>query len=410
MLDTLKKLSYWFLEIKNQNYKRYYIQTQPFEHRLTILTGARGVGKTTTLVQALLDHTSGDIFSEKILYVQSDHFLTKDYSLYEIAESFQASGGEILVFDEIHKYPNWSIELKSIYDTFPKLKLIASGSSALEIHKGSHDLSRRTIVSNMVGMSFREHLEMQLNLKLEAHTLENIIKSHDKISAIIIKKLAEKNKQVLPLFSNYLKYGYYPYISEIPNEALYATTLEQNIHTSIESDLVAIHPELTGRSVIKIRQLLSFIAESVPFTPAWKKLKETLDIGDERTLKNYFKYLQDAELITLVQPSGKKIRKLELLEKVYLNNTNQIITISPENANIGTLREIFFASMLKKDHQLSIPKKGDFLVKDKYTFEIGGRGKNFEQIKDIENAYLVCDQMERSTGKKIPLWLFGFLY
>ncbi|HLB41290.1 MAG TPA: AAA family ATPase [Gammaproteobacteria bacterium] len=410
MLDELRKLSHHFLDIKNQAYQRYLIKNTPFTQRLSILIGQRGVGKTTTLVQHLLSKVANDRLNSQILYIQADHFLVGNTSLYEIAEEFSLLGGRWIAFDEIHKYSNWSQELKSIYDTFPYLQIITSGSSALEIHKGTHDLSRRAIVYLLHGLSFREYLELYYDLTLPNYPLDEILKNHEKLVHVILKIVAKNNKKILPHFLDYLNYGYYPYFREINDVPIYYLSIEQNIHTTIESDLVAIYPALTGNSIKKIKQLLSFISQAVPFTPNWQKLKSILDIGDERTLKTYFKYLEDAELIQTVRKATMKMKKLEMPEKIYLNNTNQMMSLSLNQSNKGTLRETFFLNMIATQHDVTIPSNGDFLVDHQFTFEIGGRKKNFEQIKDVKNAYLACDEMEIGIARKIPLWLFGFLY
>lgn len=407
-LEDIYALSRHFITIKNQSYKRYFIRKIPLKHRLSILLGQRGVGKTTMLIQYLLDYAKSDKYSPKILYVQADHFLVANASLYEIAEKFYNSGGKFIVFDEIHKYPNWSIELKSIYDTFPDLKIIASGSSALEVYKGSHDLSRRAIIYNLPGLSLREYLELNLGVVFADFSLQDIVNNHEKIADSIITKL--KPQKILLHFHNYLKYGYYPYFQEIKDTSLYLLTLEQNLHTIIESDLAAIYPSLTGNSIKKIKQLLVFIAQSVPFVPNWQKIKILLEIGDDRTLKTYFKYLEDAGLTRSVMSGSKKMHRLEVSGKIYLNNSNQLYAFSPGLQNQGTMREIFFLASLSQGYKVTVPQNGDFLVDDKYIFEIGGKKKSFNQIKAEQNAYLACDDIESGSGKKIPLWLFGFLY
>ena len=317
----------------------------------------------------------------------------------------------MICFDEIHKYPNWSTELKSIYDTFPKLTTVASGSSALEIYKGSRDLSRRAVVYKMFGMSFREFIEIELGINLKSAGLENIINNHQRIADSITNAVEKKGKKILALFKSYLEYGYYPYFREYNNRELFYLTLEQNIHTTLESDLIAIYPSLSGNSIKKIKKLLMIIASSVPFTPDLKKLKTTLDIGDERTLKIYLKYLEDAGIILTVSKGGKGLRELEKPEKIYLNNPNLIHAISSRmTLEIGNLRETFFLNMVETSHKVSSPAQGDFLVNGKYTFEIGGKNKDFSQIKDIKNSFLGVDNTEIGVGNKIPLWLFGFLY
>lgn len=410
MLDELRKLSHHFLTIKNSSYKRYFIRTTRFDHRLSIIIGQRGVGKTTTLVQLLLDYVKGDLLDKRILYVQADHFQMGLTSLYEIAEQFQAYGGELLAIDEIHKYPDWSKELKSIYDTFPNLKILASGSSALEIHRGTHDLTRRAIVYRLPGLSFREYLELTQNIELRTSSLNEICLQHEKIARDITALLEQKTIKILPLFQKYLTTGYFPYFFEIKDEALYSLTLEQNLHTTIESDLAAIYPQLTTVSIQKIKKLLIYIANSVPFTPNWQKILTVLDIGDIRTLKSYFQHLEDAGLIRSLTKATEKFSQLESPSKVFLNNSNQLFAISSSTPEIGTVRETYFLSMVAGIHQIGLPIQGDFLVDEQYLFEVGGRNKTNRQLNQNPNGYLVCDGIEHGVGTKIPLWLFGFLY
>ncbi len=410
MLDDLRKLSQEFIRLKNLPYRRYFIQSKPFKHRLSLLLGQRGVGKTTTIVQFLLDNAGQDVYSKNILYVQADHFLVGSLSLYEIADEFQKMGGKYLGLDEIHKYPNWSQELKSIYDTFPKLTVLASGSSALQMYKGSHDLARRAIKYTMVGLSFREFLEIIFEINIPAYTLEEILKNHESIAAEIIEKIETKEEKILPLFQRYQSYGYYPYFFELNDKELYYITLEQNIHSTIEADLAAIYPHLTGSSISKIKQLLVFIAKSVPFTPNWNNIKEALEIGDIRTLKTYFQYLEDASLIRCLAKGTHKLNHVAHAGKIYLDNPNQMQALCSGAYNVGTLREIFFLDMLSVRHQVNMAPFGDFLIDGTYVFEIGGKNKSFSQIGSLENSFIVRDNEERGSGAKIPLWLFGLLY
>jgi predicted AAA+ superfamily ATPase len=410
MLEELYRLSHQFLEIKNSPYRRYFIRTTSLSSRMSILIGPRGVGKTTTLVQTLLDFAEGDRFSPKILYIQSDHFALGKLSLYEIAEQFQILGGEWIVFDEIHKYPNWSQELKSIYDTFPKLRILASGSSALQITKGSHDLSRRALVFRMQGMSFREYLELAHQMELPAYALNELCQHHANIASEITQKLSEKNKKIIPEFQRYLQIGYYPYFYEMENESFYKITLEQNVHTTIESDLASVYPQLTGVSMQKIKQLLIFIANAVPFTPNWNSLKSIVEVGDLRTLKTYFAHLEDAELIQSLSKAIQKLHRLESPSKIYLNNPNQLYAIASQIPDKGTIRKTFFLNMTRQKHEVTLPGNGDFLINHEWLFEVGGKNKTFDQIRSEKNAYLACDDLEQGAGAKIPLWLFGFLY
>ncbi len=405
-LNEFYALSQHFLAIKYQEYHRKVLSQNLFQHPLSIILGQRGVGKTTLIIQYLRQQVER-LDSPQILYVPADHFLLGQASLYEIAEKFEHWGGKWIAFDEIHQYPQWSKELKSIADTFPNLQVIASGSSALAIHQGTHDLSRRAIVHEVFGFSFREYLELKWGFTLPCLPLEDILQNAFSLSHLIGEQLATKQKKVLPEFHAYLQAGYYPYALEMADPRLYWMTLEQNIHTTLDSDLCAIFPALTGASIRKMKQLLSFIASNVPFVPNLQKLKQVLQIGDERTLKNYLNYLEDARLIRQLQAASSKFKQLEVPEKIYLDNPNLLYAISQPHPNTGTVRELFFLTMLSLSHQVTAPKQGDFLVDDQYLFEIGG--KNKKVLADAKAFYLACDDMEKPQGNKIPLWLFGFL-
>lgn len=384
-------------------YQRYFIKEQKIKHRLTIIVGQRGIGKTTTIAQYMKQHDE-----LKSLYVSMDSFLVGELSMYEIAEHFEMEGGKLLCFDEIHKYQNWSQELKSIYDTFPSLQIIASGSSALEINKGSHDLSRRANTLKMVGMSLREYMELTLGINFPKYTLQEILQNHETIAFDIVSKLEKIDKKILPLFQRYCKVGYYPYSLSIQDDEIFYDMLQQNINVSISGDLLFVYPSLDGNSIKKLKLLLNIIMESVPFVPVIEKLKNSLDIGDGRTLKDYFIKLEDAGVLhLLMKASGKGLRKLEKPEKIYLSNTNLLSITTPE---IGTVRETFFLNVLNTLHEVTYPLKGDFLVDNTYLFEIGGKNKGFTQIKDIENSFVASDDIEVGYKNKIPLWIFGFLY
>ena len=408
MLHDLQTLSQRFLNLKNENYKRYFIKKTPFKSRLSLILGQRGVGKTTTLVQYLLQQVQGSHLDPRILYIQADHFIMGDSTLYDIAEQFQNLGGVWLAIDEIHKYPAWSKELKSIYDTFPELRLIASGSSLLEVNKGTHDLARRAISYHMEGMSFREYLELACGVEFKSLSLDDLTSEHTAIANQIKNLLQSQNRKLLLEFKQYLKTGYYPYYFEINDEQAYWITVEQNFHATLDSDLATVYPGLTHTTIAKIKKLLIYISSCVPFSPNWESLKNELDIGDIRTIKTYFKYLEEAGLIRSIQtPSTKP--SLNKSGKIYLNNPNQMYAMTLSEPNIGTLRETFFLSMLSPEHHVKLPDSGDFHV-EQYVFEIGGKTKSFKQIKDQANSFLVCDDIELGAGNKIPLWLFGFLY
>ncbi len=413
MLEELFIKSRDFVSINNLEYKRYFIKTTKFEHRLSIIIGSRGIGKTTTVAQYINNNYKGS----EALYVNLDDIEnTSKFSMTEIAEEFVLNGGKLLCFDEIHKYSSWSAELKNIYDRFDKLKVIATGSSALQINRGTHDLSRRAIIYHMVGMSFREYLELHHGYKFDNYTLEETLSNHIEIATSIKNAVDQNNQKIIPLFKDYLRHGYYPYFLSMPNEILFFQTLQQNINVSIESDLLNIYPKLNGNSIKKIKMLLSVIIKSVPFEPKISSLKKAADIKDDRTLKDYLSKLDDAGLITLLMKNSLSMKAFDKPEKIFLANPNLMYTKKP---NLGNLRETFFVNQLDNyyknrqsldDDGIFASKQGDFYCEEKYTIEVGGKNKGFEQIKNISNSYVASDDLEVGIGNKIALWVFGFLY
>lgn len=413
MLEELFIKSREFIALNNQVYKRYFLITEPLEHRLSIIVGARGIGKTTTIAQYMSLHYK----EHEALYVNLDDIQnTAQFSMTEIAEEFVLNGGKLLCFDEIHKYNSWSAELKNIYDRFGELKIIATGSSALQINQGSHDLSRRAIVYTMVGMSFREFLELHYGFKFSPYSLQDVLENHVEFATEIKKQIEQKAHKIIPLFKNYLKYGYYPYYLSMPNITLFLQTLQQNINVSIESDLLYVYPKLNGTSIKKIKTLLSIIIKSVPFEPNISDMKKAAEIADDRTLKEYLSKLDDAGLIKLLMRNALAMKSIDKPEKIYLANPNLMYTKEPD---IGNLRETFFVNQVDNyykikrslsDDGIFAGKSGDFYCEEKYTFEVGGKKKGFGQIKDVPDSYVVSDDLEIGVGHKIPLWLFGFLY
>ena len=412
MLTELFRKSHKFVKNNSLEYQRYFIKKHQFEHRLSILLGARGIGKTTTIAQ----YISQNYGRSTALYMSLDDVSSGRYSLYEVAEVFELQGGKLLCFDEIHKYSNWSQELKSIYDNFPNLKVIASGSSALEIHKGTHDLSRRAIVYTMVGMSFREFLELHYGYEFEAFSLESILENHEELAENIVDRLEKKGQKIMALFHDYLQYGYYPYYLTMPNETMFFQTLRQNINVSIEGDLLNIYPTLNGKSIKKIKLLLAVIMENVPFVPKISTLKKATEVSDDRTIKEYLSRLDDAGLIKLLMKSSLSMKAFDKPEKIYLANPNLMYTTTPD---IGNVRETFVMNQFSNYYVLKerfdskgifSSNQGDFYLEEKYTIEVGGKNKGFKQIKDIPNSYVLSDDIEVGFGAKLPLWLVGFLY
>lgn len=333
----------------------------------------------------------------------------------QIAQEFVLFGGKLLCFDDIHKYDNWSAELKNIYDQFPQLKLIATGSSALSI-KDSHDLNHQAVVHHMVGVSFREFLQSQHGYQFEAFSLEEVLSSHIEITELLKAIIEQHGQNILPLFKAYLKCGYYPYSLSMPNETLFFQALQHNINTSIESDLLNIYPKLNGSSIKKIKMLLAVIVKNAPFKPKMSTLKKAIEIKDDRTLKDYLAKLDDVGLIKLLMQNASSVKAVDKPEKIFLANPNLMYT---KKTNASNLRETFFINQLDNyyknnnafnDAGIVVRKQGDFFCQEKYTFAVGESNKDFQQIKGIENAFVVSDELEIGCEDKVPLWLFGFLY
>lgn len=377
---------------------RNYMQTIDWSSRLIGVKGSRGIGKTTLLLQYLKINFEAD---NKALYISLDDLYFTTHKLYDLVENFHQKGGELIAIDEVHRYENWAIEIKNLYDDFPNLKIIFTGSSLLHIQYVKADLSRRAVVYEMPGLSFREFLEFENEIKLATYSLEEILENHTKISMEIIQKV-----KPLAQFSEYLQIGYYPFYKE--NKNVFQQKLSALILTVLEVD-IAQFASLQISNIVYLKKLLAIISQSVPFKPNIKKLSERTGISPN-TMKNYLKLLHDAELINLLYVEDKGIQSLAKPEKIYLNNTNLMHNLANENANIGNLRETFFFNQLVYQNKVKADTKADFYVNQKYHFEIGGKNKRQKQIKDLENAFVVKDDLEIGNGNVVPLWLFGFLY
>ena len=371
-----------------------------WDARLIGIKGARGVGKTTLLLQYIKLKLNAEPKSS-ILYASLDNIWFSNNSLFNLADTFAKSGGKYLFLDEVHKYRNWAQELKNIYDDFPQLKVVFTGSSLLEILNGRADLSRRAIIYHMQGLSYREYLALNYNIYFDPFSLTDILENHISIS----EKITEKIKP-LQYFSSYLKHGYYPFYKEIPE--LYFIRLQEVINMMLEIEL----PLLRGVDlayVIKIKQLLLIISESAPFIPNVSKLSDKIVIN-RSTLLLYLHYLEEIGLTNNLFKTAGGISKLQKPSKIFLENTNLMYAMAPKHTNMGNVRETFFANQLACLHEINYSEKGDFLVNEKYVFEIGGKDKKEAQIKDLKNAFIVADNIEFGFKNKIPLWMFGFMY
>ncbi|GMQ28637.1 ATP-binding protein [Algoriphagus confluentis] len=373
----------------------------PENERLLGIKGLRGVGKSTLLLQLLSKKLAE---GKKAMYVTVEHPYFYKNSLFELVSTWYSFGGRYFFIDEIHKYPNWSRELKLIYDGFPDLKVFFTSSSALDLYKGESDLSRRLAVEVLPGLSFREFLEFNNYQSLSKLNLEELINHPLEISQSIFTQLEQP---ILPLFKEYLQTGYFPLTLEYSSEQI-LQRLIRIINAVLESDLAQIQ-SFSADNLIKIKQLLGVIAESVPFEPNISKLAEKMRLG-RQTINIYLKNLEDAKILKLLYEKSTGISLLQKPGKIYFENSNFLFSFQG-SPSIGTIRETFFLNQLNNaGHRLSLAKKGDFVVNDEFTFEVGGKNKENIQIKGIDKAYLAIDDIEISFGQKIPLWLFGFLY
>ena len=381
------------------SFQRYLIDEVDWEGRLSAITGARGTGKTTMILQHI-KKTFGNL-PKNALYVSADNIRFSGIRLFDLANDFEKQGGKYLFIDEVHKYENWSQEIKNIYDSFSDLKVVITGSSMLQIYKGNADLSRRAVHYALHGLSFREFLKYDQNIDFKKITLDEILQNHIEIAGSFNDKI-----RPLPLFNTYLKQGYYPYYKS--DKRFYLSKLANTVNLILEMDLPAVET-IEMYSIRKIKKLLWIISQSVPFTPKITDLANNLEVS-RNSLLNYLTILERGGLINLLKNSTKSINSLAKPEKIYLNNTNQIYAFDANKPDIGNLRETFFFNQLQVVKEVTSAQKADFTVDNKYVFEVGGKNKGHEQITGLKNAYLALDNLEYGFGNKIPLWLFGMLY
>jgi len=371
-------------------FKRYAHSDINWQNRLIGLIGPRGVGKTTLALQYLKENLN----INESLYVTTEDFYFATNSLIDLAEGFVKNGGKNLFIDEIHKYPNWSRELKLIYDYHKDLKIVFTGSSVLDIKKGSSDLSRRAVVYTMQGLSFREYVELFHQILLPKFSLQDIL-NHQ----VILPQLTHP----LPLFKKYLQTGYYPFALEDDFEI----KLQQVVNQTLENDIpsfAGMHVA-TGRKLIK---LMGIIAQSVPFKPNMTKIAEILQIS-RNNVADYLLYMEDAGMIAQLRHQTEGIRQLGKVDKVYLDNTNLINVLAKENNNTGNIRETFFINQVRVKHTVTSSAIADFRIDD-IDFEIGGKQKGRKQINQATKGYVVKDDIETSYQNAIPQWYFGLLY
>ncbi len=369
-----------------------------WSNRLISILGARGTGKTTLMLQQMKIAYG---LSTEAMYITMDDIYFTNNRLSDLAQAFRQQGGKILFIDEVHKYPDWAREIKNIYDFFKDLKIVFTGSSILDISRQNADLSRRAVQYELTGLSYREFLHFSGYASLEPIKLKELLTHHVEIANDL-----STNFKPLQFFSDYLRYGYYPFFLE--NINTYHLRVEKVVRLIIEQDLQFIEGFNPHHSR-KIYHLLYILATNVPFKPNISKLSEKTGIS-RNTIIEYLDYLTSGRLINSLSASGKSISILQKPDKIFLENTNLNYALTPDHIDKGAIREAFFMNQLKNEgHEISLPLKGDFYIDEK-TFEIGGKGKSNKQLQGIDQSYVVLDDIEAGIGNKIPLWLFGLLY
>lgn len=395
---TLLEQSQRLIANINLDFKRYLFDVVKWDNRLIGIKGARGTGKTTLLLQWI---KAQHLPAEKAAYFSLDDLYFTAHTLKDTVTQFYKNGGAILALDEVHKYKNWSLEIKNVYDFFPDLKIIFTGSSIIDISKQEGDLSRRALMYELPGLSYREYLSMQGIIQLPSISLDDLL-----FNPNAIKKKIPKDFRPLAHFGNYLNYGYYPFgLADMPSVH---QRINQLVRTIVEVDMAELK-DFDIRNAKKLLQLVYVIAQQVPFKPNITSLAAKTGIH-RNTLNNYLHYLEQAKIISLLFHAGNSIAVLQKPEKIVLNNTTLLNALAEQQAVIGTVRETFFLSQLFPYHKVQLSKQGDFLVNGKYTFEVGGKGKGQNQISGLGNAWVVKDDTELPIIKTIPLWMFGLLY
>lgn len=389
-MKTLYQKFETLLQNTTTGFKRYLYDKVAWDDRMIGIIGPRGVGKTTMILQYIKENLD----SKKALYVTADDMYFGEHRLFDLADDFHKSAGEYLFIDEIHKYTDWSRELKNMYDSFPALKIVFTGSSVLDILKGSSDLSRRAIIYKLHGLSFREYLKLFHNYQTEVYSLTQIANNEVKLPGIA---------HPLPLFNDYLKRGYYPFGLEKEMDLRLGQIIVQTLETDIPQ-----YASLNVGTSRKLKRLLSIIAESVPFKPNFSKISEIIGVS-RNSLDDYFLYMEKAGLIGQLRHETSGIRSLGKVGKVYLDNTNIIFNLVGDRSNTGNVRETFFFNQMQLKNEVLSSDKADFVI-DNYTFEVGGKNKQQTQIEKDGKSFVVKDDIEFGYLNVIPLWAFGLNY
>lgn len=389
-MDRLYESFNALLKDTNMDFIRYKYAEINWNSHMLGLVGPRGVGKTTMFLQ----YIKQNLELKNTLYVSADNMYFANSSLVDLADRFSKQGGRHLFIDEIHKYSNWSRELKQIFDSYPDMRVFFTGSSILDIYKGSADLSRRAPIYEMQGLSFREYLNMFYQIQVAVYTLDEILEHKVEIPGVA---------HPLPLFEEYLRYGYYPF----GKDETFGIELEQVINQTMEND-IPLYANMNVSTGRKLKQLLMIISKSVPFKPVMQKLANMIGVS-RNYLGDYLLYIEKAGMIVQVRDDTGGVRGLGKVDKIYLDNTNLVYALGRENMNIGNVRETFFYNQMRVKQDVISSKVADFQV-GKRTFEIGGKNKGQRQIAGTLEGYIVKDDIESGYGNVIPLWNFGMNY
>jgi len=397
-LDEILRIYNRRLQGTPEGFKRYLIDKIDWRDNLIAIKGAKGTGKTTMLLQHIKESFTD---KDKALYLSLDNLWFETHSINDLIEYHYTHGGTHLFLDEVHYFPNWRTLIKNINDDYPGLHVVYTGSSMLKIDSGVADLSRRQLPYTLHGMSFREYLLYEGLAEIEPITLDFLLSNHRQIAEDILSN----GMKILPLFGDYLRHGYYPFYKSVYSG--FEIRLQQVVNHVLEND----YPIIEGveqSTIRKTKKMFMILAEQVPQTPNMSNLYNELETDRNQGLKMLYA-LEKAGLMALLSDKPKQIDKLSRPEKIFMDNSNLMYAYAT-NPNIGTVRETFFLSQLAVDHSVIYPAKGDFLVDGKYLFEVGGRKKSFEQIKDEDDSYLAVDDTEIGHHNRIPLWMFGLLY
>lgn len=379
-------------------FKRRLYEKINWQNRLIGVKGSRGTGKTTLLLQRL--KSLGKPASEAAYFTLDDLYFTK-HSLVDVATDFYKKGGKVLFLDEVHKYPNWAQHLKNLYDFYPDLQVVFTGSSIIDIARQEADLSRRALLYELPGLSYREYLAFEGILYAGSFSLIEILSENRPW-----QQLLSDGFRPLQYFQSYLASGYYPFFKEDPEG--FTQRVQQLIRLIVEYDMAELQ-DFDIRNARKMLQLLYILAENVPFKPNLSALAEKSQIH-RNSVNNYLYFLEQARLIRLLYAEGISVATRQKPEKIYLDNTNLAFALAHSQPDKGNLRETFFYNQLSQDHTVRQSKAADFLIDGTYTFEVGGKNKQQKQIEGVQNSFVVKDDIESAWGNTIPLWVFGFLY